>query len=394
MGNPVPPPCRWPLARRLAAIPDTTECPRAALYIIPALPNVRDAATFQLVRATYIDTVKRLAPAGAFGLSCREYHAGPSTVLCARLPDSIGATSPGLGCPELLCPSTGAAAQPCSGLMALQGPRVAQCAKKRAHAGNCISTNRHAHHLPEQLSRPPPPRCHAGTISDVIPTLVERNTVKGGVSVHTTILFSGSCEAGKAAARTLHVKLLGDVRLLFYVPAPRAKSLFGDVYMITVSHPYLVSQVAKGNVCWPAAAAWQWAALGCTPTDATANRQGTTYCCACRACHACSAVLPTQHGCTERLLISSSLPHLPPPARRTALAQSWLRPPPPPAPTWPPSSPSLGRTSRPPRSASCRPPPSRPPFSSSCPQVGCGWNRAWHGVPCIQAAAVQGHFFL
>lgn len=71
MGNPVPPPCRWPLARRLAAIPDTTECPRAALYIIPALPNVRDAATFQLVRATYIDTVKRLAPAGALrSLGC------------------------------------------------------------------------------------------------------------------------------------------------------------------------------------------------------------------------------------------------------------------------------------------------------------------------------------
>ena len=58
--------------------------------------------------------------------------------------------------------------------------------------------------------------------------------------MHTTILFSGSCEAGKAAARTLHVKLLGDVRPLFYVPAPRARSLFGNVYMITVSHPYLV----------------------------------------------------------------------------------------------------------------------------------------------------------
>ena len=51
--------------RRLAATPGTTECPRAALYIIPALPNVRDAAVFQLVRSTYIDTVKRLAPAGA-----------------------------------------------------------------------------------------------------------------------------------------------------------------------------------------------------------------------------------------------------------------------------------------------------------------------------------------
>ena len=59
-------PC--PPLRRLAAAGDTTKCPRAALYIIPALPNVRDAATFKLVRATYIDTVKRLAPAGA--LAC------------------------------------------------------------------------------------------------------------------------------------------------------------------------------------------------------------------------------------------------------------------------------------------------------------------------------------
>jgi len=66
--------------------------------------------------------------------------------------------------------------------------------------------------------------------------------------VHTTVLFSGSCEAGKAAARTLHVKLLGDVRTLFYVPAPRAKSLFGDVYMVTVSHPFLVSRCVDGRV--------------------------------------------------------------------------------------------------------------------------------------------------
>ncbi len=97
----------------------------------------------------------------------------------------------------------------------------------------------------------------AGTISDVIPTLVERNAVKGGVSVHTTILFSGSCEAGKAAARTLHVKLLGDVRPLFYVPAPRAKSLFGDVYMITVSHPYLVSQVMMQRAMKSSHAHWR-----------------------------------------------------------------------------------------------------------------------------------------
>ena len=79
----------------------------------------------------------------------------------------------------------------------------------------------------------------------MIPTLVERNTAKGGVSVHTTVLFGGSCEAGKAAARALHVQLLGDVRPLFYVPAPRAKSLFGDVYMITVGFPYLVRAGAE-----------------------------------------------------------------------------------------------------------------------------------------------------
>ena len=84
--------------------------------------------------------------------------------------------------------------------------------------------------------------------------------------MHTTILFSGSCEAGKAAARTLHVKLLGDVRPMFYVPAPRAKSLFGDVYMITVSHPYLVSLGGRGGRerlcgavpgCFLAAAPWE-----------------------------------------------------------------------------------------------------------------------------------------
>lgn len=91
----------------------------------------------------------------------------------------------------------------------------------------------------------PSPR--AGAISDVLPTLVEPNSAKGGVSVHTTILFSGSCEAGKAAARALHVALLGDVRPLFAVPAPGARSLFGDVYMITVSHPYLVSLLGAGS---------------------------------------------------------------------------------------------------------------------------------------------------
>ena len=101
---------------------------------------------------------------------------------------------------------------------------------------------------------------HAGAISNVIPTQTDRNAAKGGISVHTTILFSGSCEAGKAAARALHVKLLGDVRPLFHVPAPRAKSLFGDVYMITVSHPYLVSLEGQGG----SACATMWP-QGCAP---------------------------------------------------------------------------------------------------------------------------------
>ena len=92
----------------------------------------------------------------------------------------------------------------------------------------------------------------AGAISEVIPWSTEPNRIKGGVSAHTIILFSGSCEAGKAAARTLHVKLLGDVRTLFYVPAPRAKSLFGDVYMITVSHPYLVRRRRRVLALQPA----------------------------------------------------------------------------------------------------------------------------------------------
>ena len=70
--------------------------------------------------------------------------------------------------------------------------------------------------------------------------------MKGGVLAHTIILFGGSCEAGKAAARSLHVKLLGDVRAMFYVYAPRAKSLFGDVYMVTVGFPYLVRLGSRG----------------------------------------------------------------------------------------------------------------------------------------------------
>ncbi|KAI7845333.1 hypothetical protein COHA_001174 [Chlorella ohadii] len=131
--------------RRLAAAGDETACPRAALYFVPTLPNVRSAATWQLVKAQYIATVKRLAP--------------------------------------------------------------------------------------------------AGVISAVIPWSTEPKS--SGLAVNTVVLFSGGCEAGKAAARTLHIKLLGDVRPLFYVPAPHAKSLFGDVYMVTVSHPYLADGSGK-----------------------------------------------------------------------------------------------------------------------------------------------------
>lgn len=71
--SPLPPP-RY--CRRLAATADAAhpECPRAALYIIAALPNVKDAAIFQLVRGTYISTVKRLAPAGEPGV-CRRRRA-------------------------------------------------------------------------------------------------------------------------------------------------------------------------------------------------------------------------------------------------------------------------------------------------------------------------------
>ena len=89
---------------------------------------------------------------------------------------------------------------------------------------------------------------HAGAISNVIPFSTEPNRVKGGILVHTIVLFRGSCEAGKAGARNLHVKLLGDVRPLFYVPAPHAKSLFGDVYMVTVGFPYLVRGSCCGSV--------------------------------------------------------------------------------------------------------------------------------------------------
>ena len=91
--------------------------------------------------------------------------------------------------------------------------------------------------------------------------------------MHTTILFSGSCAAGKDAARALHVKLLGDVRAMFYAPAPRAKSLFGDVYMVTIGFPYLVS--LAGRCVWQRAAEWRQraacpatVAVGCAPGSA------------------------------------------------------------------------------------------------------------------------------
>ena len=110
--------------------------------------------------------------------------------------------------------------------------------RRRTHAG---LTNKRwlVHERQLRLAVP------AGAISDVLPWSTEPNTQRGGTLVHTIILFSGSCEAGKAAARTLHVKLLGDVRPLFYVPAPRARSLFGNVYMVTVGFPYLVSRAQQ-----------------------------------------------------------------------------------------------------------------------------------------------------
>lgn len=58
--------CHCRRRRVAAAASRDPTCPRAALYIIPALPNVKNAAVFALVRATYIETVKKLAPAGAW----------------------------------------------------------------------------------------------------------------------------------------------------------------------------------------------------------------------------------------------------------------------------------------------------------------------------------------
>lgn len=68
----------------------------------------------------------------------------------------------------------------------------------------------------------------------MIPWAVEPSE-GGGVAVHTILSFSGSCESGKAAARNLHVKLLGNVGSLFPV------HVFGTVHMEAISHPYLVS---------------------------------------------------------------------------------------------------------------------------------------------------------
>lgn len=80
---------RPPSCRRLTASVDDPSCPRAALLIVAALPNVRDAARFQLVRATYIDTVKRLAPTGA--QSCMHCWLGVSQ---SQVPQAIAACVP------------------------------------------------------------------------------------------------------------------------------------------------------------------------------------------------------------------------------------------------------------------------------------------------------------
>lgn len=64
---------------------DNTACPRAALSLVPILPNVRSTATWQLVKAQYIAAVQRLAPAGA---SVRAAHGrapyGVRVLACLR----------------------------------------------------------------------------------------------------------------------------------------------------------------------------------------------------------------------------------------------------------------------------------------------------------------------
>lgn len=127
----------------------------------------------------------------------------------------------------------------------------------------------------------------------MIPLSTEPNKQKGGILAHTVILFSGSCATGKAAARALHVKLLGDVRPLFYVPAPRAKSLFGDVYMATESHPYLVSDVGGdvGGVvavgsCWQAGG-WLLGARMVPARSCGSHRAGSQALLAKQCLHSC-----------------------------------------------------------------------------------------------------------
>jgi len=123
----------------------------------------------------------------------------------------------------------------------------------------------------------------------------------GGLAVHTIVLFSGSCEAGKAAASALHVKLLGDVRPLFYVPAPRAKSLFGDVYMVTVGFPYLVSGpgTLQPLLVMPAPAAesqWVGCLLGQSRTQWPVHRQQRRRTAAIRCQNTFATALPQTHS--------------------------------------------------------------------------------------------------
>ena len=195
---------------------------------------MKDAATFELVRATYISTVKSLAPAGEcapqFELSHRarrhrEREERTGTLRCF----SVNTSTTSLAQPAKRFVDCVHGA----GLQAVhsQLPR-----RTRPVAPSVPSL---PHEIQDQLP-PSTVRCSAGAISEVIPFSTEPNKLKGGILAHTIILLGGSCEAGKVAARALHVKLLGDVRPMFYVYAPSAKSLFGDVYMVTIGFPYLV----------------------------------------------------------------------------------------------------------------------------------------------------------
>ena len=205
-----PPSPRLYCCRPAAISPD---CPRAALYIIPTLPNIKTVAQFEAVRATYVATVLKLMPPG-------------ETLPPAAPPPSC--------CPPLKGPIRAPDAQHMRGGYlgwASQGP----CCPRSALATACT---------------PPHPLPRAG--STVIPVATEPED--GALAVHTVLLFSSlNCAQGKEAAKNLHVRLLGDVRPLFYAPAgglaPATgshrppygpKSLFGDVHMETISHPYLV----------------------------------------------------------------------------------------------------------------------------------------------------------